>query len=206
MPGCRAAWPRAWRWAGDAEGGRVNEQRTQSPAPLRLHLGCGPNLLPGWVNVDFYNPKADQRIDLFQFPWPWATSSADEIFMSHFLEHFDDHMRALQEVHRVLKPGGRFRVIAPHAFSSNACSLGHRLFCTYITFRQLTLADEWFCRGTGCVFEEELLRLRVIKLPWLRWTPMDWLASRFPHFYEKCSFSFLDPTEIEWIGRAVKKG
>lgn len=38
--------------------------------PLKLHLGCGDEYLNDWVNVDMYNPCADQVVDLFHQPWP----------------------------------------------------------------------------------------------------------------------------------------
>ncbi|MEI8120593.1 MAG: methyltransferase domain-containing protein [bacterium] len=171
---------------------------------VRLHLGCGDERLEGWVNVDFHNPRADQSVDLFSQPWPWSDSSVDVVYMHHFLEHFPKLIETLREVHRILKPGGGFRVIVPYARGVHAHAIGHEQFFTYCTFEQLCNSSEWFARAHHILFEMVSYRVRLLKLPWLRWTPLDWPASHFPLFWEKIAFSVLTPTEIEWVGRAVK--
>jgi SAM-dependent methyltransferase len=171
---------------------------------IRLHLGCGGKILPGWTNVDYHNPKADQKVDLFRYPWPWETSSVDEILMEQFLEHFPDLIEAVQEIHRVLKNGGTIRVVVPHARSVNAHAIGHETMFSYITFSQLSDNTEWFTHAHGCLFKTIKYRIRILKSGPLRWTPLDWIASRWPIFWEKASFSIFSPTEIEWIGEAIK--
>jgi predicted SAM-dependent methyltransferase len=54
---------------------------------LKLDLGCGQNPKEGFEGVDLYGDKAKHRVDLFKFPWPFASDSVDEIHCSHFLEH-----------------------------------------------------------------------------------------------------------------------
>ena len=36
----------------------------------KLNLGCGKNLLEGYINVDYYNKKADVIHDLNKYPYP----------------------------------------------------------------------------------------------------------------------------------------
>lgn len=82
-------------------------------APVRLHLGCGPRLLPGWVNID-YVWGADVILDLRR-PIPLPDASVDFIFSEDFLEHvsFQAGKRLLGECARVLKPGGLLRLATP---------------------------------------------------------------------------------------------
>lgn len=87
-------------------------QSTKAP---RLHLGCGENLLPGWLNTDFFpeNP-AVVHLDLTGlFPFPDA--SFDLVFSEHVIEHLPlaGGVNMLREAHRVLKPGGRIRISTP---------------------------------------------------------------------------------------------
>lgn len=80
---------------------------------LRLHLGCGPNRLPGWLNIDAH--PAELALDL-RWPLPFATGSAELVFMSHVFEHFhypEEASAVLAEIHRVLIDGGRLRLIVP---------------------------------------------------------------------------------------------
>lgn len=81
--------------------------------PVRLHLGCGPRLLPGWINIDFIL-GADVLLDLRQ-PLPLPDASVDFIYSEDFLEHigFQPGRRLLAECARVLKPGGTMRLATP---------------------------------------------------------------------------------------------
>lgn len=74
---------------------------------IRLHLGCGGNILPGWQNYD-----AD--VDITK-PLPFTDNHADAIFIEHCVEHVTspDAMRFFEECLRVLKPGGVLRVSVP---------------------------------------------------------------------------------------------
>lgn len=80
---------------------------------LRLNLGCGDQLLPGFVNVDNCGTP-DLHLDLSRFPWPWETDSVGEVYCAHFLEHVDDYGATIQEIHRILAPGGTFHFRVPH--------------------------------------------------------------------------------------------
>lgn len=80
---------------------------TLEAQPLRLHLGCGRNPKEGFINIDMYDiPGVDLVHDLSKFPWPFEDNSVDEIFSSHFLEHFSgsDFSLIMQECYRILKP------------------------------------------------------------------------------------------------------
>lgn len=91
---------------------------------VRVNLACGLDYREGWVNIDKYAPRVDQRWDLFKLPWPLKSDSVDWMFIEQFLEHVpprlgdeDGLLRTLQEIHRVLKPGGRVWIGVPYAGS-----------------------------------------------------------------------------------------
>lgn len=54
--------------------------------------------------------------------WPWDHNSVDEVHCSHMLEHLTkpERVHFANELHRVLKPGGKATIITPHAFSVRA--------------------------------------------------------------------------------------
>jgi SAM-dependent methyltransferase len=80
-----------------------------------VNLGCGPNLVRGWINIDFFAAKGiDYAADL-RYPLKIADASVDGIFSEHTLEHlaYPDADRLLGECHRIMKPGTRFRIVVP---------------------------------------------------------------------------------------------
>ncbi|MCB2187967.1 MAG: glycosyltransferase [Deltaproteobacteria bacterium] len=90
------------------------------PAPppgqplLKLHLGCGRNLLPGYVNIDKYNPAADLVQDVGTLPY--AAGTVGEILTSHMIEHVTlaEFRSMLAEWLRVLAPGGLLAIRCPN--------------------------------------------------------------------------------------------
>lgn len=80
----------------------------------RLHLGSGPVILPGWVNIDV-RPYCgvDRVLDLCEgLPF----ENVSYIFAEHFIEHFelDDAQRLVRECRRVLTDDGVLRLTTPN--------------------------------------------------------------------------------------------
>lgn len=99
------------------------EMRPRGTAPasaaVRLNLGCGDKLLPGYVNVDIAESRAGVRPDVLcdlHHLTPFADASADEILAVHVIEHFWrwEVVDILREWVRVLKPGGRMVLECPN--------------------------------------------------------------------------------------------
>lgn len=79
--------------------------------PLKLNLGCCDAHVDGYVNVDRCEP-ADQIVDLAG-PWPWLAHSVDEIRAHDIIEHLPHKTHTMEEIWRVLKPGGRAEIVVP---------------------------------------------------------------------------------------------
>lgn len=54
---------------------------------------------------------AEERVDVVRMPY--ADGAFDLVLCSHVLEHVPDDRRAIAEIHRVLRPGGRAIIIVP---------------------------------------------------------------------------------------------
>lgn len=80
----------------------------------KLHLGCGSNLLSGWVNIDLDSPGSDLHADLTQ-PLPFSNGSVDLIFTEHFIEHITraNAVALLKECKRVMRQGAVMRISTP---------------------------------------------------------------------------------------------
>jgi SAM-dependent methyltransferase len=91
--------------------------------PMRLNLGCGDKILPGYVNVDVVEARAGMKPDVIcdlHDLAPFADASADEILSVHVVEHFWrwEIRDVMREWARVLKPGGRMIVECPNILSA----------------------------------------------------------------------------------------
>lgn len=86
---------------------------------VKYNMGCGFNQLDGAINVDrSAECKPDEIWDLEKTPWPWETSSADEVYFSHSLEHLGQdpnvYLAIMQETYRICKPNAVVAITVPH--------------------------------------------------------------------------------------------
>ena len=72
----------------------------------KLNIGAGVSYLPGFTNIDV-SPRADLQLDLNSDRLPFDDDSIELIFSYHCLEHLDNYLFALGEIHRVLQHQGR---------------------------------------------------------------------------------------------------
>lgn len=79
-----------------------------------LHLGCGPNILKGWLNTDAFAYEPAVCLDATR-PFPIEDNTLDYIFSEHMFEHlsYESGKAMLRECYRTLKPGGIMRLTMP---------------------------------------------------------------------------------------------
>jgi SAM-dependent methyltransferase len=86
-----------------------------------LNLGCGRKLMAGAVNLDISSDVgADVVHDLAQFPWPLPSDAFREVYAYDVIEHLDDVVRVMEEIHRICRAGARVHITVPHFSSANA--------------------------------------------------------------------------------------
>ncbi len=80
-----------------------------------LNLGCGNKKLSGEIGVDIIDgPMVDVVTDLNQYPLPFKSNSIDIVRSSHCFEHLDNLITLMEDIHRMLKPGGTLEFTVPH--------------------------------------------------------------------------------------------
>jgi SAM-dependent methyltransferase len=96
----------------------MSDATTVLTAADHLNLGCGHDHRQGAHNVDVRESVGpDQVVDLDETPWPWPDDRFQRVTAHNVLEHLEDQLAALDELHRVTAPGGWIDVRVPHPAS-----------------------------------------------------------------------------------------
>lgn len=158
---------------------------------IRIDLGAGNTCPKGFVGVDYaaYNDSIKYVVDLNKNKLPFKDNSVDEVRTSHTLEHLNNPMALVQEIHRVLKPGAKCTIIVPygmHPFSKKPNHVNYwNMHCIdyfngdYLEYKKwgtVKFGHHWVQGGI----------YRPIEVL------MDWVIERSPMTYEK-RFAYLFP-------------
>ena len=73
-------------------------------APEQCFLDRFKELNHYYITADLYSPIADIKADITKLPF--ENDLFDVVFSNHVLEHIPDDTKAMQELYRVMKPGG----------------------------------------------------------------------------------------------------
>lgn len=89
---------------------------------IKLDIGCGKNKQEGFVGIDYREwPGVDIVHDLEKTPWPLPDECVTTAMASHVLEHINPHngvfIDVMNEIWRIVKPGGQFVFTVPYAGS-----------------------------------------------------------------------------------------
>jgi len=111
-----------------------------------LDFGCGnkkfksKNPKDKVIGLDIVKlPGVDVVYNLDKYPWPFKENEFDMIVSNHVLEHLSDLIKAMEELHRISKPGAILKFNIPYFASSGAFQdPTHKRFFTYRTFEYFT--------------------------------------------------------------------
>jgi SAM-dependent methyltransferase len=147
-----------------------------------LDVGCGAKKWPGAIGLDISpDTEADVVHDLNAFPYPFEDDSFDQILMQDVIEHVDEPIRVMDELHRIARRGAHIQLRTPHFSSMLAYSdPTHTHYFSAEAIR--TLAEPRFSHYTT-------VRMRVVHVTIDLWLPfrivgIGALVRRWPIQYE----------------------
>ncbi|MBU1197732.1 class I SAM-dependent methyltransferase [Candidatus Micrarchaeota archaeon] len=170
---------------------------------MKLNLGCGNVHKEGFINIDSEKTSAaDQIVDLNRYPWPFPSNSIDVVYCSHFLEHVDEPVKAIEEIYRILKKNGGLEVIAPYYASPGAFyDLTHRSFFGYKTFDPFSDNREYnyISKARFRIGKRKLVFSKTHHV-----LGVQAFANAFPRIYEDFMAMVFPAREIHFFMEAVK--
>ncbi|MBN2452705.1 MAG: methyltransferase domain-containing protein [Candidatus Omnitrophica bacterium] len=159
----------------------------------KLNLGCGRFKKEGYVNLDVHGQlEPDVVHDLNSMPYPFADNSFELIEADHVLEHLSDPFRAMKELHRISRAGGRVLVRVPH-FSRGFTHPEHkRGFDVSFPYYFNPSFQGGYC---GVEFICDRVRLRWFAQPYLKKKTLPLFAYYFGVVFGNCAdlFANLSP-------------
>jgi len=150
-----------------------------------LNLGAGlDRSVPGAVTVDkAASTNPDVVHDLDVYPWPFETDSFDQIIGREVIEHLEDVVKAMEEMHRITRNGGLVHIVTPHYSCSNSYTdPTHRRHLGYFSFDYFTDGNQWGFYS-GARFKMKRRQIRFYGR--YKNAPQQWFANRYPRLYEE---------------------
>jgi len=126
----------------------------------KLNLGCGKDVKEGYLNADLTKFKGiDCIFDFNVFPYPFHDNEFDEIYSSDVLEHLDDVILVMKELHRITKSGGMIRILVPYYNCYGAYNdLTHKHYFSHKSF------EPFYKTKSSNYFIKEKFELKKTKL------------------------------------------
>ncbi|MBU1863271.1 MAG: class I SAM-dependent methyltransferase [Candidatus Omnitrophica bacterium] len=111
-----------------------------APREKILDVACGAVKHAGATGIDIaVAPGVDVVHDLGVFPWPLDDNAFDRILCRNCMEHLDDIVRTMEEIHRIAKPDGILEIWTPHFAHPNSFrDPTHKRHFTFGTFDYFT--------------------------------------------------------------------
>lgn len=173
-----------------------------------LDLGCGTRKRPGAIGVDI-NPAtgADIIHDLGDFPYPFNDNSFQEIYVDNVLEHLENVVKTMEELHRISQPNAVIKIIVPY-FRSRWAFIDptHRHFFTVGSFSYFDPDSE-----VSKIFPYSQARFKPFQIIFNETIERGWfmtlikkIANRWPDAYERNLSSFFPLDDISFYLRVVK--
>lgn len=139
-----------------------------SKREIRLNIGCGRDIKPGWLNCDLFPGEGVDLVFNASKSLPLKDESVSEIYMSHVLEHILNWEDLVYECSRLLKIGGNLILRVPYGVTFNPYHVRFFMPETMDMFCVSHLKGD--CRQF--TFEKPLFKMhekKILRVFWLGW-------------------------------------
>lgn len=131
-----------------------------------IDLGCGKRKYQGSIGIDLVKLKGVDIVADLNKGIPLKEDSLDMLVSFHFLEHVNDFIYIVEEIHRVVKPDGIVKIRVPYFNCFDAfADPTHKIFFTERTFDYFVdgISLNWYSKARF-----KMLRKRLVLNPALR--------------------------------------
>lgn len=150
---------------------------------MKVHLCCGLDNFPGWLNVDAINFGFNTVADLGK-EWTFAEpGTVDYILCKDGFEHMDSPEHFLAQAAKVLKPGGVLELWVPHYKNPSAYRITHK---TYYSWNLFSVYPEPHDKVKLKVISN---RLYIGRKESAVFAPLHWLINLCPKWWERLFYA-----------------
>lgn len=122
---------------------------------MKINMGCGNKKKDGFVGMDLYPCSAVDIVCDISKTLPLTTSSVDEVYASHVVEHIFDIAVLMREIHRVCVHDAVVTILTPHFSSIDSWrDPTHVHHLTYFSFKHFEKKDTSHYTGGGFVVDD----------------------------------------------------
>jgi hypothetical protein len=199
----------------------VNEQvrrDLQEGKLLKLELGAGGKTSrEGYYAVDLVPLAGVDIVANLNHPFDeLPDNSVQEIYTRHTLEHVENLIGLLREIHRVTKPGGEITIIVPHFSNVYAFSdPTHVRFFGLYTMNYFMASEDQPGRKVPAFYTELRFKQKSVRIEFYQMTFVDRLVGglftrlfnrriSLQEFYERRLSSLYHAWQIRYILSPVK--
>ncbi|MEN8118876.1 MAG: class I SAM-dependent methyltransferase [Bacteroidota bacterium] len=186
--------------------------------PVKLDLGSGGIVREGFYSVDHIELEgvdvvADLNKPLELFP----DNSVDYIYSRHVLEHINELLPLMREIHRITKKNGIIEVIVPHF--SNVLAFSDpthvRFFGLYSMYYFVAPENQPKIRKVPAFYTDVRFQINSIKIEFYRTSIFDKILypffstllnsnTYFQNIYERLLSGFFHAWQIRYIMQVEK--
>lgn len=181
---------------------------------ITLDLGCGGDKIKNSIGIDkIKSDTVDVEHNLNNYPYPFDDNFFELVVCKHSISHIEDFEKTILEIFRILKPGGKLLIIAPHFSSDNTFTdftikhfLGYRSLDYFINDNN-GLSEKYsfytsikFSMLDKRIFMYKSIRNTLIdQIVSVLFLPIDIIINFFPRFYEKFLCFIVRANEVAFL-------
>lgn len=171
---------------------------------MRLNLGCGKDIKKGYINLDIIKLNdIDVIHDLDKFPYPFEDNTFDEILCKNILNHLNDLIKVMEELHRIAKPNAIIKIDV--SFFSSAdffTDITHKHSFTTRSFQYFEEKNplNYYSKARFKVIKSKIIFHRLNKFL----EPFVNLSTKFKNLYEIYLAQIFPANKIKFELRVIK--